>query len=237
MKTRFAHFDNVDALNHIEKVSPKVSDKYVPIFTSKVIQNLSPEFEFKSGLKFSNANSQHMVYLKYDNQTDIAIANSFDRSRAFSVHLVSNNIHIPLDLDRQIHVGEHAASLTENFKINKSEVVDAIKHAKSIVFKLQRTPAIDRIKTDIINIVFDTPMKRKGFAELDFKIDRDVKTVYTYINAAVDTYIKGEYHIALEKNGKDIIRKGVKINSRFKKICIMNSIYKYIEKELPEVLI
>jgi len=239
-KTKLALFNSISELTSFENVSGNVSDKYVPIYTSEIIKILEPEFKFVSGEKYCNFNSQHSVFLENDTGDTIIITNSYDRTRAFSASLIADEIRIPLNLDKQIHLGSEAAALTENFKENKVEFFKAIEHAKDVIRNLKSTNIPDYIKEVVIEKVFAKPLARKGFLELDLTISDNYVTCFTFINSAITRYVNGEYNIALTSKTHvdgEVIRKGVKTNSRFIKLQITNEIYSYLKDEIPELFI
>ena len=241
-KTLYSTFDTIKELKAFEVISSGVSEKYVPIFTSEIIEILSPEFKFVSGEKYYNFNSAHTVFLEDTKGTRIAISNSYDRTRAFSAYLISEEMRIPLNLDRQIHLGSEAAVLVENFKLNKPEFFVAIEHAKEIVGKLKTTNIPEYLKEEIVTYVFDKPLKRKGVVELDLVIAETdyYNTCYGFINTVIGRYVKGDYNLVVEsKTHKDgeIIRKGIKLSSRFIKLQVTNAVYNYLAEELPELFI
>lgn len=236
MKNKYLYFTDVNKLKEFEKVSDRVSDRYVPIYTSEVVKNLSPEFDFVSGTKFSNSCTQHMVHLNIGS-SNISISNSYDRSKSFSLYLVSHNVQIPLNLEKQVHIGQNASRLTADFKLNKPDILEAIKNAEQTINTLKNTKIVDRIKSKLQNIVFATPMLRKGFSELDVK-SLDNISVYEYINDMINTYICGDYHVVVKnKYGQNVVRKGRVVKSKFTKVVIMNRVFKYINSELPELSI
>ena len=239
-KTKFATFNTIEELKAFETVTGNVSKKYVPIYTSEIIEILAPEFHFVSGEKYYNFNSAHTVFLESENGIKIAISNSFDRTRAFSAFLIADEVRIPLNLDRQIHLGQEAAALTENFKANKPEFFVAIEHATAIVRKLKTTNIPQYVKDEVQEIVFAATKKRKGFLELDLNIADNYDNCYTYINTCISRYVKGEYNVVIEsKSHKDgeVIRKGVKLGSRFVKLQVTNEVYTYLSTEMPELFI
>jgi len=237
--TKYSTFDTIEELEAFEVIAGNVSEKYVPIYTSEIIKILEPEFKFVSGEKYYNFNSAHTVFLENTDGTKIAISNSYDRTRAFSAFLVHDEIRIPLNLDRQIHLGGEAALLTENFRENKNEFFIAIEHAKRVVKNLQDTEIPEDLKEEIVDIVYAIPKGRKAFIELDLIIADNYKSVYSFINTCISRYISGEYNLVLEAKNKDgeLIRKGSKLTSRFVKLQVTNAIYTHLFKTMPELFI
>jgi len=213
-----------------------VSKKYVPILSTEIVDILAPEFEFTQGVRYYNYNSAHSIHFEYKGN-HIALENSYDRSRAFSFKLLSNWIALPLDLERQIHLGENAKALTPNFKINKSEISEAISTARTIVNKLKSVSARPEFKAEIENIVFKTIKERKGFLDITFEVGSQYDTVYKYINEICDTYINGHYIYREVVNGETKNRKARKSNSNFMRLQMTNKVYAYLYENYIEAFI
>jgi len=223
----------------LEIIDENVSEKYVPIYTSEIIEHLEPEFSFKYGVKYYNFNSAHSVYLDYKGAT-ISIENSYDRSRAFSFKYNDNGFIIPLNLNRKLHIGEQAKIIVDNISVNKDELIDAIENAKSAVEKLKHTPVRDDFKIAVRDIVFKQPMSKDNFVELvDWNVSEIYKNVYDYTNAMIKKYEEGDYFVKLKskKTGNIELKAGRKSSSAFLKLQMTNAIYKYIKEAFPEVFI
>lgn len=233
------HFRTMEELKSFETIKGKVSKKYVPIYTSEVIQHLSPEFEFKRGVKYYDFNSAHSVYLDYNGAT-VSIENSYDRSRAFSFKYNDGSIVIPLDLTRQLHIGKKATTVSEEIRINKDEIMVAISNAKTIVEKLKDVTALPQFKADIEKVIFKPIIEKEGFQELLLhEVGESNDTVYKYINRLVKMYEEGDYHIKIKdkKTGDFRTRFGRKSSSAFVKLQTTNAVYKYLYDEYIEAFI
>lgn len=230
---------DLSEVRKIENIDEKVSKKYVPIYTSEVIEHLSPEFEFNYAVKYYSFNSAHSAYLDFNGAT-ISIENSYDRSRAFSFKYNDGAITIPLDLNRQLHIGEKAKVVVNDISINKDAIIKGIENAKTVVEKLKFAKATDEFKDAIKNIIFKQAIEKDNFVEL---IDADVastyKSVYTYVNATIKKYEEGNYRIkqVSKKDGQMELRHGRKSSSAFLKLQITNAIYEYVAENFPEAFI
>lgn len=232
------YFENKDELPALEIVSDKVSPKYVPIYTSKIVDELSSNFEFKHCYFSRNGTTKHIVEMQSENAR-IKISNSYDRTAALRMYLTTGengNILIPLELGKRVHVGQKAKDLTDDFKNYKNEILQAIDTTATIINTMKTTHIHDKIKEKINQSVFKSPLKRKGFKELD--LDVPGFTVYDYIDNCINQYITGKYNMVITlKNGNEKIRKGREIKSNFSKLQIMNRVYKEILTNIPQLLI
>ncbi len=228
-------FNTVGELEEFEYVDSKVSAKYVAIYSSQIIKDLAPEWSFVEGTRFWKRNTAHSVLLENKEGDRISITNSYDRSAAFSLHyLVKGGIRIPLNLDRQVHIGKNAASLVEDLTLNKDELAIAVKQAKTLVLKMKDTRINDRFKPEIIDIVFSNIVERKDFLELDLTIGDEYTTVYSYITTVVERFFAGHYNYVVKlKSGEEKIRKGKVNTNRFSKLYRTNKLYQHLlEKHL-----
>jgi len=237
MKTQNAVFTDIKTLKSFEHVSSKVSAKYVPIYTSEVIKALEPEFTFIEGMRYNNYKTMHSVYLENDLGDKITIDNSYDRTRAFGFRFHSDGLAIPLNLDRQIHIGQHAQELADNLIVDKQALVDAIQNAKNVVQVLRDTPITQGFKDEIISVIFKKVIERNGFKALDIVIADSYDNFYSFIVTAVARYLKGDYTVTMDVDGREVTRKGHVIKSRFQRLYVTNDVYGYLEEERPEVFV
>ena len=223
---------NIEAVKRIENVDPAVSDQYVPIYTSKIVEHLQPECQFIVGWKFFPKLSAHNVVLSYKDET-IIITNSYDRSRAFSMLIGKNHFYVPVKLDRVIHRGQGAEEVAEEFINNKKALFEGIENAKKIVNYFKDTKITEKTKKEIFNIVFKRQIDQGK--KIIITIGDSYNTIQKYIDTIVERYFEGDYYTENPKNGK--IRKGRKIKSRFNQLYVTNKIVKYIEQNHPEIFI
>jgi hypothetical protein len=231
------NLNTIEKIKELEVISSSVSEKYVPIYTSQIIEELAPEFSLVSGSVYFDSRSRHEVVLRTtrfsENGDYILIENSYDRSRSFRLSFLNNGILIPLNLEKIVHRGENAQKLTEDLLVNKEDVLTALENAKLIVSYFKNTKINKKLKKEILEIVFHKHLK-KGF-EIDITIGRSYNTIFSYIETVVDRYIKGEYYIANKSTDK--IRRGSKVKSKFTQMTITNKIYKYLKDNFPQIFI
>jgi len=241
--------NSIEDVEGIERVS-NVSEKYVPIYTSDFIRVLEPEFKFLYGKKFGGVSSKHYVVLENKDGDRIVVYNSFDRTLAFSVQLISDEIQFSiLDEKRVIHIGERARLIgdTDYLKEIKESILKSIPNRKLLFNKLKNTeiqPDIQKAINDVIAKDKIYHMNRKK--ECDYKyinpVDSIAKTLkengkkmstYDYINLSIKNFLDGNYEI----EGCGEIKKGRKNKSVFYKINTINRISKMIEKDFIEYLV
>jgi hypothetical protein len=255
--------NNIKEVQAIEKVSPKVSERYVPIYTSELIEALAPEFEFVSGYKFGRGTgSKHYVTLKNKDNDYIRIYNSFDASLAFRAYLVSDDIQFSIiDENRVIHTGDKARSLGDKDHIQeiKEAIIKAIPNTKLLSSKLKDTEIdldseiADKIKEAISKkrlYSFKRSQKRSKKVEKDADYefvnytDDVVKklqdagkniSIYSYINLSIKNFLQGNYGI---KNTKtQVVSSGNPVKSVTVRLIITNNVTKVLEKDCFEYLI
>ncbi len=139
-------FKDINTLKAFEIVSSNVSKQYVPVYTSEIIDELSPTFKFIEGVRYHACNSVHSVTLQNKEGDIISIDNSYDRSRAFSLRLNYGQLTIPLDLDRVIHRGESAQLLADELLLDKEILFKAIKNAKTVGLSLKESKIPESFK-------------------------------------------------------------------------------------------
>lgn len=227
-------FTTIEKLKGFEKIDKKCSAKYVPIYSSRIIKNLSPEYSFTIGQKYTASRSTHAIYLQNEDNDTIQIENSYDRSRAFSLRFVDSNITIPLDLNRVIHTGFNAQNLVENLLEDKDELNTALEHAKTTVRYLKDTKIPKSFKKKVLEVVFEDKQKLKTTKEIDITIASSYNTFYDYIDTVVGRYLEGQYLIV---NQKGKTRKGLRLKNRFKRLDVTNKVYKLLVQENPEIFI
>lgn len=239
MKTEAVVIKNINELKEIEKPSSYLSEVYVPIYSSRIIEYLEPEYTFIRAEKYYPGSTKHTVTLKNKDDDTIIFFNSYDGKRAFSMIFNYGNISIPLDIDKQVHKGENAKTIQNEIKINKQQIFDAIKYAKHIVNALKATKVREEDKKFIEDEVFKRIKKRENFISLEqFKTNRSTETFFDYIENTVDNYLEGNYHIVI-KNAKnqEKNRVGRRVKSKFERLEITNRVFKTLFKNRPDIFI
>jgi hypothetical protein len=259
--------NNIKEVQAIEKVSPKVSERYVPIYTTELIEALAPEFEFVQGYKFGRGTgSKHYITLKNKDNDCIRIYNSFDASLAFRAYLVSDDIQFSIvDENRVIHTGDKARSLGDKDHIQeiKEAIIKAIPNTKLLSSKLKDTEIdldseiADKIKEAISKYKmyhYIRSKKRTKKAEKDVDVDVDYEFVnYTDDvvkklqdagkNISIYSYINLSIKNFLQgnygiKNTKtQVVSSGNPVKSVTNRIIITNNVAKVLEKDYFEYLI
>lgn len=222
-------------IKKFENISQRVSKQYVPIFSTDLIKILAPEFELVKAQKTSEGSTRHYVDLINDKKDTIRIYNSYDRSLAFRMALISGEYSIDLGTDRIIHRGKNAAGLVETITEHKSDILDGVKAAKRIKNQLKDTKVNKEMAENISDSIFSYLKGKKGFESYTNYIDillesKKGLTADQYINKSIDKWIKGEYTITF--NGKK--RNGRKTGSAFGKVQIEARIVSNLIETFPE---
>ena len=224
--------DEIKLLEHVDK---NVSDKYVPIFTTDIMALLEPEFTFEYGLQITPASSAHFVSLKNDD-TNIRVYNSFDRSMALRIDMVADGISIPLGIEKLIHIGQKAKNFQEEFNLAKQDILDAVVTAKVFTAHLQNTKATKEIAAEITKSIFvhgKGSARNKGITKInnytDLLLEKGI-TLSKYINLSIRSFLTGEY---------TYIKDGKKINGKSKrslvyKLHLENRLIKTLQEKFPE---
>ena len=250
-------------LRNIERPSANVSDKYVPIYTSHIVEALKPEFSFDYGYQFGKTSSKHYVQLKNKDQDVIRVYNSFDRTFALRIYFISDDLQFPLvDQGRVVHIGEKARNV-EDLKELKAEILKSIPAIKELKAKLQ-DEKVTKLDTEIIkeinkiipeDVLYRTEYNirnRKGDKKSDLKLEfvNYVDTVakkaqengkplslYNYINLSVRNYVDGNYGIKQTYKGVETLKGGRKIVSPFTRTRTLFRINNQLQEVLPEYFI
>ncbi len=235
--TREIH--SIDELAKFEIVSPNVSEKYVPIFTSDIIEILAPEFEFDYGLRFVTGSTKHFVDLVSD-EGILRIYNSYDRTLAFRMSYIADGMSVDLGVDRVIHMGQNAKELVEKIRDHKDDILTAFATAKLIVSKLSDTPITKELAEKISDEIFYWDTKKKGFQGYDNFIDmflaEDSKvelSVFTYIQRSIKEYLDGNYTYVINGTKKN----GRKTKAILTKVYMEKRILNVLEEEFLEYFI
>ena len=227
------YLKTIEDVKAIENVSPKVSKKYVPIFTSDIINVLSPEFKFVDGCQPVASTTAHYVNLS-DGTNTIRIYNSYDRKLALRFAFVEE-VAIDLGVDRLIHLGNKAATFVSSLEDVKKEILTAVNTAVKINTYLSNVKITPEIAKSISNIVFSNIIKKEGFQEYTNYIDLLIPkvSIKAYIYQTLNKYIAGDYVYTIKgvkKNGK---RKG----SLFFKLKKENQLMNFIQEEYVELML
>jgi hypothetical protein len=232
--------NNIAEAKAFEKVSPTLSKQYVPIWTSDVIEILSPEFTFKGGARMGKSTSCHYVDLESKDGT-IRLYNSYNGQWALSANYVSGDVVINLNINRLIHRGEKAENFIDNLKEAKEDIINAVPAAKAVAKKLQFEDVTPKLQTLISDIIFEGKSKTPGFVRYNNYTDIVVEersnsktegnvSVAGYIKSSIKNYFEGMYSIEGVK-GK---RLGRPHKNSMLRVHFQNKIIKMLQEEAPE---
>jgi hypothetical protein len=228
---------NLDELKSIEKVDPRVSKKYVPIYSSEIAKLLEPEFKMETAVRPVPRTSLHYVDFKNKNGDKIRLYNSYDRSLALKFTLYSkDNIPVNLGVERLIHMGQRAKSFTEELQSHKEQILESVETARTLLYTLEKTKITPELAEKIKNIIFRKYYIKKGFQGVtnysDLLIEKGI-SVTSYIKATVTNFIKGNFTYTI--SGKK--HNGREQKSLFYRIEVETRIMKMIEEEFTEFLL
>ncbi len=234
------YFYDVAELTAFEKVDGRVSAKYVPIYTSAVIEALSPEFTLDYGCKIFKTWSAHYVDLKNDKNETLRIYNSYDRRWAFSMSIIdSDGFRVNVGLDRIVHIGAKAKEFNEEFLSNKQYILDAIENAKVFSTTLKGTKVQPDLAKKITDIIFRKTISTKGFQTLTNDADilltntKNGMSVSVYITATLKAFEKGNYTYTVS----GVKKIGGKTKSVFNRTQTESLIMDLVEEEFMEYLL
>jgi len=235
------------------EVPTNVTEKYVPIYTTELIEALKPEFKFISGVNFGYKDSKHYVDLNNEKGDRIRIYNSFNGSLALRIYYVSDNLQFSLvDGDRIVHRGDKARNASDKDFLTevKEAIINSIDNTKTLKTNLEK------IEIDLNSDLADEIKKAvSGYTVYQYNRNKDTKfdfvnyvdevakkakengnplSVYKYINLTVKNFVDGNFGYKDEKGN---VKSGRKVNSSFVKVTVYNSLTKVLEDKLPEYLI
>ncbi len=234
------YFHDLNELKAFEKVDAKVSAKYVPIYTSAVIEAMSPEFTLDYGQKIFKTWSAHYAMLNNKAGDTIKITNSFDRKWAFGFQLITKEgFTVRVGLDRIVHIGSKAKEFNETFKDQKEDILKAIKNAATFATTLKNTKVQPALQEKITSIVFRKSIATKGFQTLTNDADvlqenaKNGMSVTGYILATLKAFEKGNYTVTNQGTKKV----GGKTKSVFNRTQTESLLMDLIEDEFIEYLL
>jgi len=227
--------ETTEDVKMIETVSKRVSKKYVPIMSTELIALMEPEFKFVGGTQIRKGSTKH--YIDLDSGDDhLRIYNSYDRTMALRVNLVSDGMVIPLGVDRLVHIGQKAKDFTVEFTEAKDEIKEAIKTAKLTDFFLKDNVITVELAKTLTEAIFQHGTGKKinqGITDIrnftDILIDQKI-SIKKYITLSVRAFLTGEYTYI--KNGKKL--NGRKKEGIMRKVKIENRVIKALTDEYPE---
>ncbi len=225
---------SIETLSKLEVPGEKTSEKYVLLKSTEIIKALSPEFELVKIEQWGNAKCRHSVSL-YNKENDIKIVfdNAFDGRDAFRIRLDAD-LHIPLNFERQVHMGKPASDMIVHFKDSKSDLIQSAIDAREIYQKLKSTNIPQFIKEDLEDLVFGSIKRSKTFIELDYtKNVQNLNSFGEYLNGLVSAFMNGDYNVVVKTKSGERVRAGRIPKNRYQGLEIQQKLHKYIKKELP----
>jgi len=233
MKRKVIELETVQELKAIEKVSQDVSKKYVPIYSSAIVELMEPEYKFKQAVQALPSSSSHYVDLVSDDAA-LRIYNSYDRSLALRVNYYSDGMLIPLGIDRLIHMGAKAKTFTKDFTDAKEEIKKAVKTARNIDKFLSGVTITDDLKKVISKAIFRLPKNFK-MVKVTNPVDvlKDI-SLKEYIKKSTNNFLLGNYHYEKE-DGAGF--KGPKKNTVMTRIKSENRVIKALKAQYPELFL
>ena len=235
MRNTVTKLNNINDVKKIENISGNVSEKYVPIFTSDVIDIMEPDFIFVGGVKWHKNTTQHYIEMKRGNDF-IRIYNSFDRTAAFRM-FYKGEISIDLGIDKLVHRGKKAASFKDVLEESKEEIVEAIDRTKNGIAQLGQIQVTLELQKKISDVIFGKYLKKKGFQEYTNYVDSIVEqkgmSVLSYIKSTIANYNKGLYTVTI----KGVKKEGREKKSLFTKLKLEGKVNKFLLSEYPELFL
>ena len=227
------YLKTINDVKAIENISPDVSEKYVPIFTSDIIDILSPEFKFVDGCQPVASSTAHYVDLS-DGTNTIRIYNSYDRKLALRFAFVEQ-VAIDLGVDRLIHLGNKAATFVGSLEDTKKEILAAVNTAAKINAYLSDVKITPKIAKSISDIVFSNIVKKEGFQEYTNYIDLLVPkvSIKAYVYQTLNKYMAGDYVYTI----KGVKKNGKRKDSLFFKLTKENQLMNLIQEEYVELML
>ena len=231
--------ENVADVKAIENVSENVSERYVPIYSTELIEALAPEFEFQNGLKFRPGSNAHYIDFKGRDGEHLRIYNSYDRSMAIRVDMISEGVSIPLGIDRLIHLGKKAEHFKEDFTEAKKDIIEAVATGQEIDMFLKNTVAVAPITEKITKAVFKIGRTKEQEAKItevnnytDLLLEKGI-SLKVYLNKTINSFIKGEYTYISD----GVKRNGTRRDSMLQKLQCENRVMTLLKEENIEVFL
>ncbi len=234
---RVIEVNSIEGLKAFEQISPKVSSKYVPIYSTELVETLAPEFTLVKAVKICDSSSMHYTDMISQEGDHIRFYNSFNRSLAFRMSLItSDGLIVGLGSDRITHIGKNAKNLIDDTVEYKKSIIESITNAKILAKTLKTENIKANLARVISDIIFKNIIEKKGFQGygnlVDVLLEQDI-SITDYINKTIKNFLGGNYTYTV--NGVKKI--GRPNRSTYKKVIIETSLIKFLENEFPEYFI
>jgi len=239
--------ENRKDVENIEHIDPNVSDKYVPVYSTELIDILAPEFEFKGGTLFHPGSTKHSLHFVTKDGDDLVIYNSYDRRLALGFYLKTGDFNVDVGVDRLIHMGQRAKDFAEALENSKADILKNIKNTKTMMYTLAKEEVDATIAANITNIVFGSKLfegrERKATGVqivnpadmlLEIKEAKDqTVSVKGYIDLTLRNFYEGNYTYLV--NG--VKKVGRPTKQLFQKVTIQNKLVKFLKETYPELFL
>lgn len=214
---------SIEDIKNLENVSSRVSEKYVPIKTSALVDHLK-DFHFTKGSKYRRGSSAHWVKMNPKKSSDINvyIENSFDRTLSFRVRFEYENFIF--GKIRQNHIGQNAIDIRENFKDftkSYSQALDTFEIMSNRSLSINEMESIAEIIITTRGNVF------KNVQGIEYS-----GSMLQFIVKLMNDVKEGELQYF---NRKGQLKQLRKIKSQMKMIDISSKLWKYISNKYPEL--
>jgi len=223
---------SIKELEYFEKISPKCSEKYIPIYTSKLVKELQKGFTFNYASQYRQSINAHYVIMSKGNDVKLFIENSFDRSRSLRISFQYNRF--VFGFNSQIHLGESAKAISEHY----DQIADLYSSSAKVVDALTRIKFSKDEQLDILKIMLKYKnISLKRLHNIEQYLDTNL-TAIEYIDRIIDLYENGGLQVKDVKMTKGLIggkireTKGSK--NTFSKVCLSKNIYDYIKEQYIE---
>jgi len=230
MKLAFSNIKTIEDIKRFERISTRVSSKYVPIYTSNLVESLSEGFSIISGSIYRYTSNAHYIVLgsNKNDKLKLYIDNSFDRTVALRISFMYKNLIF--GFIKQVHMGESASDISHNY----DSVSELYIKASSFIDTLSKYQLDEEDRQVIVEQLFKErgiPLNRV-VEESIFKF-KESETTLEYFDRIIGLLMSGEFQINSTK--------GIKLarasKSQFLKISMNKRIYTYLTKHNPELAI
>ena len=229
----------IQGLESREILSPKISEIYVPVYTSDLARILAPEFEFEYARFFRAGSTAHAaVFHVVETGQKLVVYNSYDRSVALRVLLKDSHgtgFGTPLNIDRIIHKGNRPKNFVDGLEDVKQDIINSIGVARTIReelsnLKIRHFPDLAK---EIQDIIFEDKSENLVGNPVSEELYNRI-SVYGYIQVLYRVLNEGNYKY-INKKGK--IRKGRKHYNPFKELVSNRKILEVLEVKFPEIFV
>lgn len=212
---------NKEEIQSFEKVSAKLSDKYIPVKTSEFIKTFEPMFEFKCLKQYRKSSSAHYVELTKNDNLNVYIENSFDGSLSFRIAFKYQDF--VFGKIRQVHKGIPAINLNSN----KQDISKLYEHASKTIDSLMDSDFTKEEKEAIAEVAFAVKNKKwKYIRGINWECSNGLNFILTLISDIKNGNL--EYKSA---KGWKPLRE---TKSQMTIVEISNAIWGLIHKKFPE---